>query len=83
MTAEQAVAQYYDAWRTRRGDMSGMPLADDVRFLGPVASSETADGFREMADQAVTSLRFAASSWMATRSARSSTGRWRCRGWVR
>jgi SnoaL-like domain len=52
MTAEQAVAQYYDAWRTRRGDMSGVPLADDFRFVGPVASFETADGFREMARQA-------------------------------
>jgi hypothetical protein len=59
MTVEQAVAQYYDAWRTRRGDMSGVPLADDFRFLGPVASFETADGFREMAlqaGQAVTSF---------------------------
>ena len=52
MTAEQAVAQYYDAWRTRRGDMSGVPLADDFRFLGPVASFESAEGFREMARQA-------------------------------
>jgi len=59
MTAEQAVAQYYDAWRSRRGDMSGVPLADDFRFLGPVASFETAEGFREMArhaGQAVTSF---------------------------
>src|SRR5262245_45368331 len=52
MTAEQAVAQYYDAWRTRRGDMSGVPLAEDFRFVGPVASFETAEGFREMAGQA-------------------------------
>jgi hypothetical protein len=49
MTAEQAVAGYYDAWRTRCGDMSGVSLADDFHFLGPVASFETADGFREMA----------------------------------
>ena len=59
MTAEQAVAEYYDAWRTRRGDMSGVPLADDFRFLGPVASFETAEGYREMAlqaGQAVTSF---------------------------
>jgi hypothetical protein len=59
MTAEQAVARYYDAWRTRRGDMSGVPLADDFRFLGPVAGFETADGFREMArgaGEAVTSF---------------------------
>jgi hypothetical protein len=52
MTAEQAVAQYYDACCTRRGDTRGMPLPDDFRFLGPVASFETADGFREMAGQA-------------------------------
>jgi hypothetical protein len=38
MTAEQAVARYYDAWRTRRGDMSGVPLAEDFRFLGPVGA---------------------------------------------
>jgi len=52
MTAEQAVARYYDAWRTRRGEMSGVPLADDFRFLGPVASFETAERFREMARRA-------------------------------
>lgn len=52
MSAQRAVARYYDAWRTRHGDMSGVPLADDFRFLGPVASFETADGFREMARQA-------------------------------
>ena len=51
-TTEQAVAEYYDAWRNRRGDMSGVPLADDFRFLGPVASFETAEGYREMARQA-------------------------------
>jgi hypothetical protein len=59
MTAEQIVAQYYDAWRTRSGDMSGVALAEDFRFLGPVASFETAAGFREMAiraGQAVTSF---------------------------
>ena len=52
MTAEQAVAHYYDAWRNRRGDMSAVPLADDFRFLGPVAGFETAEGYREMARQA-------------------------------
>ena len=46
------MAQYYDAWRTRRGDMSGVPLAADFHFLGPVASFETAEGYREMARQA-------------------------------
>jgi SnoaL-like domain len=59
MTVEQAAAEYYDAWRTRRGDMSRVPLAEDFRFRGPVASFETAEGFREMAchaGQAVTSF---------------------------
>jgi len=52
MTVEEAVDRYYDAWRTRRGDMSDVPLAEDFRFLGPVASFETAEGYREMASQA-------------------------------
>ena len=43
MTAEQAVAQYSDAWRTRRGDMSDVPLAQDFGFVGAVASFETAE----------------------------------------
>jgi SnoaL-like domain len=55
----KAVAEYYDAWRNRRGDMSEVPLADDFHFVGPVASFETAAGYREMAGlagQAVTSF---------------------------
>jgi hypothetical protein len=52
MTVEQIVALYYDAWRNRQGDMSEVPLADDFRFVGPVASFESADGYREMAREA-------------------------------
>jgi hypothetical protein len=52
MTAQQTVALYYDAWRNRRGDFTGVPLADDFRFIGPVASFDTAAGYREMASQA-------------------------------
>jgi SnoaL-like domain len=52
MTAEETVALYYDAWRNHQGDMSSVPLADDFRFTGPVASFATADGYREMARQA-------------------------------
>jgi hypothetical protein len=51
-TIEQIASRYYDAWRNRRGDMSEVPLAEDFRFLGPVASFETAEGYREMARQA-------------------------------
>jgi hypothetical protein len=52
MTAEQAVALYYDAWRNHQGDMSDVPLAEDFRFTGPVASFDSAEGYREMARQA-------------------------------
>jgi ketosteroid isomerase-like protein len=52
MDAQQIVNLYYDAWRLRAGDMSGVPLADDFAFTGPVANFEDADGFRVMASQA-------------------------------
>ena len=52
MTAQQIVASYYDAWQSRQGDFSGVPLADDFRFTGPVASFDTADGYRAMAREA-------------------------------
>ena len=38
MTALDTVARYYDAWQNQRGDISGVPLADDFEFTGPVAS---------------------------------------------
>jgi hypothetical protein len=59
MTVEQIVALYYDAWRNRQGGMSEVPLADGFRFIGPVASFDSAQGYREMAlqaGQAVTSF---------------------------
>jgi hypothetical protein len=52
MTVEQIAATYYDAWRDGRGDMSSVPLADDFNFTGPVASFDSAAGYREMAAQA-------------------------------
>jgi SnoaL-like domain len=59
MTVEEIVSAYYDAWANRRGDMSAVPLDDGFRFVGPVASFESADGYREMAreaGQAITSF---------------------------
>lgn len=59
MTAQQTVAHYYDAWENRRGDLSEVPLAEDFEFKGPVASFDSAEGFRAMAreaGQAVTSF---------------------------
>jgi SnoaL-like domain len=52
MNAQQTVALYYDAWRTRQGDMEEVPLAEDFRFVGPVASFDSAEGYRAMARQA-------------------------------
>jgi ketosteroid isomerase-like protein len=52
MTAQLIVASYYDAWQNRQGDFSGVPLADDFSFTGPVASFDTADGYRAMAREA-------------------------------
>jgi len=52
MSAHEIVARYYEAWQTKRGDMSDVPLADDFRFSGPVASFESAEGYRAMAREA-------------------------------
>jgi ketosteroid isomerase-like protein len=52
MTTQETVARYYDAWQTKQGDLADVPLADDFQFTGPVASFETADGYRAMAREA-------------------------------
>ena len=60
MTAQEAVARYYDAWQTKQGDLTTAPLADDFQFVGPVASFTDAEGFRAMAREAGRSVtRFA------------------------
>jgi SnoaL-like domain len=59
MTAAEIVARYYDGWQTKSGDLSDVPLADGFHFSGPVASFDSAEGFRGMAreaGQAVTSF---------------------------
>ncbi len=60
MTAQETVARYYDAWQNRNGDLGDVPLAEGFEFKGPVASFDSAEGFRAMAweaGQAVTSFR--------------------------
>ena len=49
--------RYYDAWRLRAGDMTTVPLAEDLEFVGPVASFTDAEGFRAMAAQAGAGVR--------------------------
>jgi SnoaL-like domain len=59
MTVLETVALYYDAWQNKHGEFSEVPLADDFEFVGPVASFDTAEGYRAMAreaGQAVTSF---------------------------
>lgn len=57
MDAVEIANRYYDAWRLRAGDMSGVPLAEDLVFTGPVASFTDAAGFRAMAAQAGAGVR--------------------------
>jgi len=52
MSILDVVGSYYDAWKAGNGDFSAVPLAPDFAFIGPVASFETAEGFRLMAAQA-------------------------------
>jgi hypothetical protein len=59
MSALETAALYYDAWQNKRGDFSDVSLAEDFHFTGPVASFDSADGYRAMAaeaGQAVTSF---------------------------
>jgi ketosteroid isomerase-like protein len=52
MTVLETVGLYYDAWQNKRGDFGEVPLADDFEFLGPVASFDSAEGYRAMAREA-------------------------------
>jgi hypothetical protein len=52
MTAQETVALYYDAWQNKRGNLDQVPLADDFQFSGPVASFDSAEGYRAMAREA-------------------------------
>ncbi len=52
MGAAEAVRKYYDAWQSKAGDFSEVPLAEDFAFTGPVASFDSADGYRAMAREA-------------------------------
>lgn len=57
MDTVEIANRYYDAWRLRAGDMSGVPLAEDLVFTGPVADFTDAGGFRAMAAQAGAGVR--------------------------
>ena len=52
MSVLDVVNSYYEAWMAGKGDFSDVPLAPDLVFTGPVASFDTAAGYRQMAAQA-------------------------------
>jgi hypothetical protein len=52
MTVQEAVARYYNAWQNKGGDFSEVPLAENFNFTGPVASFDSAEGYRAMARDA-------------------------------
>ena len=52
MAVLDIVGLYYDAWASKKGDFSGVPLADNFTFRGPVADFDDAAGYRAMAAQA-------------------------------
>lgn len=55
MTAQQTqeiVDRYYDAWKTKKGDFGDVPLAERLSYKGPIASFDSAEGFRGMAANA-------------------------------
>jgi uncharacterized protein (TIGR03086 family) len=57
MDPREIATAYYDAWRTRAGDMTGVPFAGNFTFRGPVASFDSAEGYRAMARQAGAAVR--------------------------
>ena len=57
MDARRIIDQYYAAWQQRAGDMTGVPLAPDFDFRGPVASFQDAATFSTMARQAGAAVR--------------------------
>jgi hypothetical protein len=52
MSPKDVVDLYYDAWISKHGDMTDVPLAPDFSFRGPVASFTSAEGYRAMAREA-------------------------------
>ena len=52
MTPKEIVDLYYDGWINKNGDLSGVPIAHNFRFRGPVASFDSAEEYRAMARQA-------------------------------
>ena len=49
---KEVVDLYYQGWINKNGDLSEVPIAPNFRFRGPVASFDSAEGYRAMAREA-------------------------------
>ena len=52
MTPKEIADLYYNGWINKHGDLSEVPIAHNFRFHGPVASFDSAEGYRAMAREA-------------------------------
>ena len=52
MGPKEVVDLYYQGWINKNGDLSEVPIAPNFRFRGPVASFDSAEGYRAMAREA-------------------------------
>jgi len=52
VTPKEIADLYYNGWINKHGDLSEVPIADNFRFRGPVASFDSAEGYLAMAREA-------------------------------
>jgi len=52
VTPKEIADLYYNGWINKHGDLSEVPIADNFRFRGPVASFDSAEGYLAMACEA-------------------------------
>ena len=52
MAPKEIADLYYQGWINKNGDLSEVPIAPNFRFRGPVASFDSAEGYRAMAREA-------------------------------
>jgi hypothetical protein len=50
VTPKEIADLYYSGWISKHGDLSEVPIADNFRFRGPVASFDSAEGYRASAE---------------------------------
>ena len=51
MTPKEIADLYYNGWISKHGDLSEVPIADNFRFRGPVASFDSAAGGQDKVER--------------------------------